>query len=93
MVDPKMLELSVYEGIPHLLAPGRHGHERGGQCAALVCGEMERRYQLMAALGVRNIGGYNRKVEDAIAAGEPIARSTWKPPELEDPESRWNIRR
>ena len=49
-------------------------------------GEMDRRYRLMAALGVRNIGGYNRKVKDAIDSGKPIPDPTWSPPELEDPD-------
>ncbi|MGE5155553.1 MAG: DNA translocase FtsK, partial [Bdellovibrio bacteriovorus] len=72
MVDPKMLELSVYEGIPHLLTPVVTDMKEAANALRWCVGEMERRYRLMAALGVRNIGGYNRKVADAIAAGEPL---------------------
>jgi DNA segregation ATPase FtsK/SpoIIIE, S-DNA-T family len=72
MVDPKMLELSVYEGIPHLLTPVVTDMKEAANALRWCVGEMERRYRLMARLGVRNIGGYNRKVEDAEAAGEPI---------------------
>jgi len=86
MVDPKMLELSVYEGIPHLLTPVVTDMKEAANALRWCVGEMDRRYRLMAALGVRNIGGYNRKVKDAIDAGKPIPDPTWKPPELEDPE-------
>ena len=72
MVDPKMLELSVYEGIPHLLAPVVTDMKQAANALRWCVAEMERRYQLMAALGVRNIGGYNRKVKDAVDAGKPI---------------------
>jgi DNA segregation ATPase FtsK/SpoIIIE, S-DNA-T family len=72
MVDPKMLELSVYEGIPHLLTPVVTDMKEAANALRWCVGEMERRYRLMAALGVRNIGGYNRKVAEAIAAGEPL---------------------
>jgi S-DNA-T family DNA segregation ATPase FtsK/SpoIIIE len=72
MIDPKMLELSVYEGIPHLLAPVVTDMKQAANALRWCVAEMERRYQLMAALGVRNIGGYNRRVKDAIAAGKPI---------------------
>jgi S-DNA-T family DNA segregation ATPase FtsK/SpoIIIE len=72
MVDPKMLELSVYEGIPHLLTPVVTDMKEAANALRWCVGEMERRYRLMARLGVRNIGGYNRKVADAEAAGEPI---------------------
>ncbi len=72
MVDPKMLELSVYEGIPHLLTPVVTDMKEAANALRWCVGEMERRYRLMAALGVRNIGGYNRKVADAQAAGEPL---------------------
>ena len=84
MVDPKMLELSVYEGIPHLLTPVVTDMKEAANALRWCVGEMDRRYRLMAALGVRNIGGYNRKVSDAIAAGEPISDPTFKPPELFD---------
>jgi DNA segregation ATPase FtsK/SpoIIIE, S-DNA-T family len=72
MVDPKMLELSVYEGIPHLLTPVVTDMKEAANALRWCVGEMERRYRLMAALGVRNIGGYNRKVADAEAAGAPL---------------------
>ena len=78
MVDPKMLELSVYEGIPHLLTPVVTDMKEAANALRWCVGEMERRYKLMAALGVRNIAGYNRKVEDAIAAGEPIVDPMFK---------------
>jgi len=84
MVDPKMLELSVYEGIPHLLTPVVTDMKEAANALRWCVGEMDRRYRLMAALGVRNIGGYNRKVQDAIDAGEPINDPTWTPPELFD---------
>ncbi len=72
MIDPKMLELSVYEGIPHLLAPVVTDMKQAANALRWCVAEMERRYQLMAALGVRNIGGYNRKIKDASDAGKPI---------------------
>jgi S-DNA-T family DNA segregation ATPase FtsK/SpoIIIE len=72
MVDPKMLELSVYEGIPHLLTPVVTDMKQAANALRWCVAEMERRYQLMSALGVRNIGGYNRKVKDATEAGRPI---------------------
>ncbi len=72
MVDPKMLELSVYEGIPHLLTPVVTDMKQAANALRWCVAEMERRYQLMSALGVRNIGGYNRKVKDATEAGKPI---------------------
>jgi DNA segregation ATPase FtsK/SpoIIIE, S-DNA-T family len=72
MIDPKMLELSVYEGIPHLLAPVVTDMKHAANALRWCVAEMERRYQLMAALGVRNIAGFNRKVKDAIDAGKPI---------------------
>lgn len=87
MVDPKMLELSVYEGIPHLLTPVVTNMKEAANALRWCVGEMDRRYLLMAALGVRNIGGYNRKVKDAIDAGNAIPDPTWKPPEFEDPEN------
>jgi S-DNA-T family DNA segregation ATPase FtsK/SpoIIIE len=72
MVDPKMLELSVYEGIPHLLAPVVTDMKQAANALRWCVAEMERRYMLMAALGVRNIGGYNKKIKDANDAGKPI---------------------
>ena len=72
MIDPKMLELSVYEGIPHLLSPVVTDMKQAANALRWCVAEMERRYQLMSLLGVRNIGGYNRKVKDAADAGKPI---------------------
>ncbi|VAX09014.1 DNA translocase FtsK [hydrothermal vent metagenome] len=72
MIDPKMLELSVYEGIPHLLTPVVTDMKEAANSLRWSVGEMERRYRLMAALGVRNITGYNRKVLEAEKAGEPL---------------------
>ena len=72
MIDPKMLELSVYEGIPHLLAPVVTDMKQAANALRWCVAEMERRYQLMAALGVRNIAGFNRRVKDSIEAGKPI---------------------
>jgi len=84
MIDPKMLELSVYEGIPHLLTPVVTDMKEAANALRWCVGEMDRRYRLMAALGVRNIGGYNRKVNDALADGNPIPDPTFRPPELFD---------
>ncbi len=72
MVDPKMLELSVYEGIPHLLAPVVTDMRKAANALRWCIVEMDRRFMLMAKLGVRNISGYNNKVEEAISRGEPI---------------------
>ena len=79
MVDPKMLELSVYEGIPHLLTPVVTDMKEAANALRWCVGEMERRYRLMAALGVRGIGGYNKKIRDAEKAGEPIRDPLWQP--------------
>ena len=79
LVDPKMLELSVYDGIPHLLTPVITDMKDAANGLRWCVAEMERRYKLMAALGVRNLGGYNRKVQDAIKAGAPIADPLWTP--------------
>ena len=88
LVDPKMLELSIYEGIPHLLAPVVTDMKEAAHALNWAVGEMERRYRLMAALGVRNLGGFNRQVKDAAAKGEPIKDPLWpleseQAPELE----------
>ena len=72
LIDPKMLELSVYDGIPHLIAPVVTDMKDAANGLRWCVAEMERRYKLMAALGVRNITGYNKKVKDAADAGEPI---------------------
>ena len=79
MVDPKMLELSVYDGIPHLLTPVITDMKDAANGLRWCVAEMERRYKLMAKLGVRNIAGYNKKVTDAIKAGEPIPDPLWQP--------------
>ena len=84
MIDPKMLELSVYEGIPHLLTPVVTDMKEAANSLRWCVAEMDRRYRLMSALGVRNIGGYNRKVKDAINSGEPIKDPTFTPPPFED---------
>jgi len=76
MIDPKMLELSVYEGIPHLLAPVVTDMSEAANALRWCVVEMERRYQLMSKLGVRNIAGYNEKVQAAIDAGKPIIDPT-----------------
>ena len=78
MVDPKMLELSVYEGIPHLLTPVITDMKDAANGLRWCVGEMERRYKLMAAMGVRNLAGFKRKVNDAAAAGEPTAVPVWQ---------------
>ncbi|MGE4072083.1 MAG: DNA translocase FtsK [Lysobacterales bacterium] len=72
MIDPKMLELSVYEGIPHLLAPVVTDMKEASNALRWCVAEMERRYKLMAAVGVRNLAGYNRKVREAKDSGQPI---------------------
>ncbi|MCM0611909.1 DNA translocase FtsK 4TM domain-containing protein [Marinobacter sediminum] len=81
MVDPKMLELSIYDGIPHLLAPVVTDMKEAANALRWCVAEMERRYRLLASLGVRNLAGYNRKVRDAAAAGEPLLDPLWKPDE------------
>ncbi len=77
MIDPKMLELSVYEGIPHLLAEVVTDMKEAANALRWCVGEMERRYKLMSALGVRNLKGYNKKVVAAIEAGEPLIDPLW----------------
>lgn len=72
LVDPKMLELAIYEGIPHLLAPVVTDMRDAASALRWCVVEMERRYRLMASLGVRNISGFNHKVEEAIKKGEPL---------------------
>ena len=72
LIDPKMLELSVYEGIPHLLAPVVTDMKQAANALLWCAGEMDRRFRLMSNLGVRNIAGYNQKVRDAQKAGAPL---------------------
>lgn len=83
MIDPKMLELSVYEGIPHLLAPVVTDMKEAANGLRWCVAEMERRYKLMSAVGVRNLAGFNKKVREAIDAGQPLMDPLFKPnPEL-----------
>ncbi len=86
LIDPKMLELSVYERVPHLLTPVVTDMKEAANALRWSVGEMERRYKLMSALGVRNIGGYNRKVKAALDSGEPIADPLYDPSKAFDPE-------
>lgn len=79
MIDPKMLELSVYDGIPHLLTPVVTDMKEAASALRWCVEEMERRYKLMSALGVRNLAGYNVKIQEARAAGKPILDPLWKP--------------
>ncbi|RUR18895.1 DNA translocase FtsK [Legionella sp. km535] len=79
MVDPKMLELSVYDGIPHLLTPVVTDMKEAASALRWCVEEMERRYKLMAALGVRNLAGFNTKIAEGIAQGEPLVNPLWKP--------------
>ena len=83
LIDPKMLELSVYEGIPHLLAPVVTDMRQASHALNWCVGEMERRYKLMSALGVRNLAGFNQKVRDADKAKSPLAN----PLAVDDPEA------
>lgn len=81
MIDPKMLELSIYDGIPHLLTPVVTDMKEAANALRWCVAEMERRYKLMAAMGVRNVAGYNRKVKQAIDEGEPLLDPLWQPEE------------
>ncbi len=84
MIDPKMLELSVYEGIPHLLTPVVTDMKEAANALRWCVAEMERRYKLMSVLGVRNIGGFNRKVKEAAERGQPLLDPIYKPVSEED---------
>jgi len=79
MIDPKMLELSVYEGIPHLLTEVVTDMKDAANSLRWCVGEMERRYKLLSAVGVRNLAGFNSKIQQAIDAGQPILDPLWKP--------------
>ncbi|EAN7992646.1 DNA translocase FtsK [Salmonella enterica] len=79
MIDPKMLELSVYEGIPHLLTEVVTDMKDAANALRWSVNEMERRYKLMSALGVRNLAGYNEKIAEAARMGRPIPDPHWKP--------------
>jgi len=85
-IDPKMLELSVYEGIPHLLSPVVTDMKDAANALRWCVAEMERRYRLMSALGVRNLAGLNKKVADCAESGDPLRDPLAKAPELFDEE-------
>ena len=84
MIDPKMLELSIYEGIPHLLCPVVTDMKEAANALRWSVAEMERRYKLMAAMGVRNLAGFNRKVKDGIEAGTPLTDPLFRRESMED---------
>ena len=84
MIDPKMLELSIYDGIPHLLAPVVTDMKEAANALRWCVAEMERRYKLMANLGVRNIAGFNRKVKESTEQGEPIRDPFYQPVSADD---------
>jgi DNA segregation ATPase FtsK/SpoIIIE, S-DNA-T family len=85
LIDPKMLEMSVYEGIPHLLAPVVTDMRQAGNALNWCVAEMERRYRLMSKMGVRNLSGYNKKIGDAIAAEQPIPNPFSLTPDAPEP--------
>lgn len=84
MIDPKMLELSIYEGIPHLLCPVVTDMKEAANALRWSVAEMERRYKLMAAMGVRNLAGFNRKVKEAEEAGTPLHDPLYKRESMDD---------
>ncbi|WP_157123154.1 DNA translocase FtsK [Pandoraea vervacti] len=88
MIDPKMLELSVYGGIPHLLAPVVTDMKQAAHALNWCVGEMEKRYRLMSALGVRNLAGYNEKIDAARAAGEKVSNPFSLTPDAPEPLDR-----
>ncbi len=85
MIDPKMLELSVYEGIPHLLAPVVTDMKLAANALNWCVGEMEKRYRLMSAVGVRNLAGFNQKIRDADAAGKKLGNPFSLTPDAPEP--------
>ena len=85
LVDPKMLELSVYEGIPHLLAPVVTDMRQAANALNWCVGEMDRRYKLMSSLGVRNLAGFNQKVRDAIKVEKPLTNPFTVTPDTPEP--------
>ncbi|MDP5239978.1 DNA translocase FtsK 4TM domain-containing protein [Uliginosibacterium sp. 31-16] len=85
LIDPKMLELSVYDGIPHLLAPVVTDMKHAAHALNWCVGEMERRYKLMSALGVRNLAGYNKQIADGMKSGSPIKNPFSLTPENPEP--------
>jgi DNA segregation ATPase FtsK/SpoIIIE, S-DNA-T family len=88
LIDPKMLELSVYEGIPHLLCPVVTDMKQAANALNWCVGEMERRYKLMSKLGVRQLSGYNKKIDEAAAKGEKIGNPFSLTPEQPEPLER-----
>lgn len=84
MIDPKMLELSVYDGIPHLLTPVVTDMKEAASALRWCVEEMERRYKLMSALGVRNLAGFNTRIQEARDSGEPLLDPLWKPTDSMD---------
>src|SRR5690554_4757172 len=84
MIDPKMLELSIYEGIPHLLCPVVTDMKEAANALRWCVAEMERRYRLMAAMGVRNLAGFNRKIKEAEEAGTPLTDPLYRRESMED---------
>lgn len=88
LIDPKMLEMSVYEGIPHLLAPVVTDMKQAGNALNWCVGEMERRYKLMSKLGVRNLAGYNKKIAEATERGESLPNPFSLTPEQPEPLER-----
>ncbi len=85
LVDPKMLELSVYEGIPHLLAPVVTDMRQAANALNWCVAEMERRYKMMSGVGVRNIAGFNQKVRDAAKTNQPLTNALTSTPDRPDP--------
>jgi len=88
MIDPKMLEMSVYEGIPHLLCPVVTDMKQAANALTWCVGEMDRRYKVMSRLGVRNLAGYNRKLHEASERGEPLTNPFSLTPEAPEPLER-----
>ncbi|HRD95062.1 MAG TPA: DNA translocase FtsK 4TM domain-containing protein [Rubrivivax sp.] len=88
LIDPKMLEMSVYEGIPHLLAPVVTDMKQAANALNWCVGEMERRYRLMSKLGVRNLGGYNKKLHEAAERGEKLPNPFSLTPDEPEPLDR-----
>ncbi len=88
LIDPKMLEMSVYEGIPHLLCPVVTDMKQAGNALNWCVAEMERRYKLMSKMGVRNLAGYNKKIEEATARGELLPNPFSLTPESPEPLDR-----
>ncbi len=88
LIDPKMLEMSVYEGIPHLLCPVVTDMKQAANALNWCVGEMERRYKLMSKLGVRNLAGYNKKIAEAVERGEQLANPFSLTPEAPEPLER-----